>query len=145
METTPERSEEQRQNRSCRPGHDPTNELWEYINPDGTPEEEMVERVAEAIVSAVDPEEIILFGSAARGEMHEHSDLDLLVVKTGCEPDRRQTTTGWLYGKLPARRRAVDIRLVSPAEVELNRNKLHFVVGQALADGRTIYERRRPH
>jgi hypothetical protein len=94
METTPERSEEQRQNRSCRPGHDPTNELWEYINPDGTPEEEMVERVAEAIVSAVDPEEIILFGSAARGEMHEHSDLDLLVVKTGCEPDRRQTTTG---------------------------------------------------
>ena len=120
METTPERSEEQRQNRSCRPGHDPTNELWEFINPDGTPEEEMVERV------------------------HEHSDLDLLVVKTGCEPDRRQTT-GWLYGKLPARRRAVDILLVSPAEVELNRNKLHFVVGQALADGRTIYERRRPH
>ena len=144
METPPERPEEQRQNRSRGPGYDPTNELWEYINPDGTPEEEMVARVAEAIVSALDPEEIILFGSAARGEMHEHSDLDLLVVKTGCEADRRQTT-GWLYGKLPARRRAVDIILVSPAEVELNRNKLYFVVGQALADGRTIYERRRPH
>ena len=97
-----------------------------------------------ATARALDPEEIILFGSAARGEMHEHSDLDLLVIKAGCESDRRQTT-GWLYGKLPARRRAVDILLVSPAEVELNRNKLHFVAGQALADGRTIHERRRPH
>lgn len=42
------------------------------------------------IVQTVQPKRIILFGSAARGQMGPHSDLDLLVIM----PDgthRRQT------------------------------------------------------
>ena len=77
---------------TVRAGYDPANELWEYINPDGTPDEAMVKRVIDAIVATVQPERIILFGSAARGEMHENSDLDFLVVKKGCESARRRTT-----------------------------------------------------
>jgi predicted nucleotidyltransferase len=35
------------------------------------------------IVKVAKPEQIILFGSAARGQMGPHSDVDLLVVKSG--------------------------------------------------------------
>ena len=33
------------------------------------------------IVEVAQPEKVILFGSAARGDMDRHSDVDLLIVK----------------------------------------------------------------
>ena len=42
---------------------------------------EILERMVEAIVREVDPEEIWLFGSRARGQAREHSDVDLLVIE----------------------------------------------------------------
>ena len=122
-------------------GYDPDDELWEYINPDGTPDETMVRRVVESIVENADPERVILFGSAARGEMRRHSDVDLLVVQAGCTNGLERA--GKLCGALPDERRSVDIVMMSPEEFELNRGRLCFVVEQALAEGRTVYERRR--
>jgi predicted nucleotidyltransferase len=43
-------------------------------------DQNLIERVRDRIVEAFDPEAIYLFGSAARGEQREGSDLDLLVV-----------------------------------------------------------------
>ncbi len=43
-------------------------------------DQNLIERVRNRIVEAFDPEAIYLFGSAARGEQREGSDLDLLVV-----------------------------------------------------------------
>ncbi len=37
--------------------------------------------MAQAIVDAVDPEQVILFGSRARGEARERSDVDLLEIE----------------------------------------------------------------
>lgn len=45
--------------------------------------EAIIERAVKALVEAIDPEQIILFGSAARGEFGEGSDLDFLVVVDG--------------------------------------------------------------
>ncbi len=63
--------------------YDPTAFDWRGIRRDGTPDEEALGRLTDAIVRAVDPERIILFGSAERGEMNEGSDLDVLVIKDG--------------------------------------------------------------
>ena len=120
--------------------YDPADSRWLYIEPDGTPDIEMLERVTRSIVDQIDPLRIILFGSAARGEMHAHSDLDFLVIKERLGP-RRGETSGRIRGRLPAERRAVDILLMSPEEVEQNRDEVYQAVGQALAHGRTIYER----
>ena len=39
-----------------------------------------VQAIAQLIVERFDPEQIILFGSHARGEVGAHSDVDLLIV-----------------------------------------------------------------
>ena len=43
-------------------------------------DEELLKEVVRRIVSAVDPEKIILFGSHAYGKAKKGSDLDLLVI-----------------------------------------------------------------
>ena len=69
------------------------------------------------------------------------SDIDLLVVGEGLERERRRTT-GQMYAALPSERRSVDLILVCQEEVELNRGKSYFVVGQAIEEGQVLYERR---
>lgn len=68
---------------------------WRGINPDGTPDEGTLARLNSAIVEAVRPVRIILFGSAARGEMRAKSDLDVLVIV----PDgrNRRRVAGTIY------------------------------------------------
>ena len=39
-----------------------------------------IQAIAQLIVERFNPEQVILFGSHARGEVGEHSDVDLLVV-----------------------------------------------------------------
>ena len=46
-----------------------------------TVESQVLDEIVRRIVQVAQPEKIILFGSAARGEMGPHSDVDLLVVK----------------------------------------------------------------
>ncbi|HIE26576.1 TPA: nucleotidyltransferase domain-containing protein [Candidatus Poribacteria bacterium] len=46
---------------------------------------ELIQEVVERIVSAIDPDKIILFGSFANGKPHEYSDLDLFIIKSGID------------------------------------------------------------
>ena len=46
----------------------------------GTIADERLRRLVDVVAAALDPEEIWLFGSRARGDAHEHSDYDLFVV-----------------------------------------------------------------
>ena len=47
----------------------------------GGSSESITNKVTETIVDAVHPLKVILFGSFARGEESENSDLDFLVIK----------------------------------------------------------------
>ena len=61
---------------------------------------DLIERVRDRIVEAVAPEAIYLFGSAARGEQREGSDLDLLVVMDlpdGVTPRRQASSIRRLF------------------------------------------------
>ena len=53
------------------------------MNDDKGFSEETLQEIVRRIVETAQPERIILFGSAARGEMGSHSDVDLLVIKRG--------------------------------------------------------------
>ncbi len=51
---------------------------------------ETIQAITQLIVERFEPEQVILFGSCARGEEDENSDLDLMVVlRPGQEPPRQ--------------------------------------------------------
>ena len=64
----------------------------------GTPDPQRLKALVRSIVSTAAPERIILFGSAARGDMHADSDIDLLIIKSNC---RTLATAADIYGNLP--------------------------------------------
>ena len=57
----------------------------------------ILDDIVRRVVEVARPERIVLFGSAARGEMGPHSDVDLLVVKEGADAHSASTGTcaGW--------------------------------------------------
>jgi predicted nucleotidyltransferase len=82
--------------------------------------QEALEEIIRRVVEVAQPERIILFGSAARGEMGPNSDVDLLVVKRGKFDQRR--LTGDIYVSLYGVGQAVDVVVVTPKQVERHRN-----------------------
>ena len=98
--------------------------------------QEILDDVIRRVVEVAEPDRIILFGSAARGDMHRHSDVDLLIVKEGGDSNLRAL----IYEKLYGVRVAVDVILVSPADVERYKDSHALVIKPALQEGRVVYE-----
>ena len=88
------------------------------------------------IVEVAQPERIILFGSAARGDMTRNSDVDLLLIKEGDDANLRAQ----IYEKMYGVRVVVDAILVSPADVERYKDSHELVIKSALQEGRVVYE-----
>lgn len=89
------------------------------------------------VVEAAQPEKIILFGSAARGEMGPNSDVDLLVIKGG--KFNRDRLVDKIYDNLYGADAAVDVILVTPEEVERYRDTHCLVICPAVREGKVVY------
>ncbi len=101
------------------------------------PNDKILKRLAEAIVAIARPKKIILFGSAARGEMGPDSDLDVLVVM----PDgaHRNRTCDKIYMKLRGIGFAKDIIVVTEGDVKLYADNPYTIIHSALKEGRELY------
>jgi len=99
--------------------------------------EETLQKIIERIVEAARPERIILFGSAARGQMGPHSDVDLLVIKHGKFHQGR--LMGKIYLNMHGVGQAVDVVLVTPEQIERYRYNQFLVIAPALREGKEIY------
>ena len=100
-------------------------------------DESTLDEIIRRIVEVAHPEKIILFGSAARGDLKGHSDIDLLVVKDDSDP---WTVIGDIYGNLRGVGVGVDAIVVTPAQVERYKDSHALVIKPALQEGRVIYE-----
>ena len=96
-----------------------------------------LQEIIRRVVEVAHPERIILFGSAARGEMDSNSDVDLLVVKSG-EYDYRHLV-GDIYMNLHGVGQAVDVILVTPEQLEQYRDVHCLVIKPALREGKEVY------
>jgi predicted nucleotidyltransferase len=94
-----------------------------------------LDEIVRRVVEVAEPERIILFGSAARGESRPDSDIDLLVVKAGAH---RRRLAQAIYRRLLGVGRAVDIVVVTPEDIERYQGAVGLVIGPALEEGRTI-------
>lgn len=95
-----------------------------------------LQQIIERIVEVAQPEKIILFGSAARGEMGPNSDVDLLVIKAGAH---RLDLAGQIYRNLHGVGEAVDVVVVTPEDVERYRESPALVIAPALREGKVVY------
>ena len=111
-----------------------------------------LDQMVRAIVAEADPEQVLLFGSRARGDHDEHSDVDLIVVEA--EPFGPERSR---FGEINRLLRAVrspgvgaeievgvDILVYSLDEVEYWRDSINHVLARALREGRVLYERPAP-
>ncbi len=93
--------------------------------------------IVHRIVSVAHPEKIILFGSAARGEMGPHSDVDILVVKNGVH---RRDLAGKIYENLIGVGAPVDVVVVTSEDIERYKDSHALVIKPALREGKVVYE-----
>lgn len=102
-----------------------------------TPDPEALAELVRRIAAAVSPSRIVLFGSAARGEMREHSDLDVLVVMPHeCD---RVTTGQRVYRALRGFRYPKDVVVVTEQDVERHGANPYLVIHTALTEGKELY------
>ncbi len=123
-----------RQCRLCSPSDFP---WYERSMPEKrTIPQETLDQIIRRIVAVAQPEKIILFGSAARGEMGPHSDVDLLVIKAGAN---RLDLTGQIYRNLHGMEAAIDVVVVTPEDVERYHDSPALVIAPALKEGQVVY------
>ncbi|MBI4965162.1 MAG: nucleotidyltransferase domain-containing protein [Desulfomonile tiedjei] len=105
--------------------------------------EEITANMVREIVKAVNPEKIVLFGSRARGDFHEGSDIDLLIVESEPfgEKRSRRKEMARLWKILAGFPISKDLLVYSRDEVEYWRDSLNNVVAKALREGKVLYER----
>lgn len=100
---------------------------------------ELLEEITRRILAVSAPEQIILFGSYARGESGPDSDLDLLVIEKGVEAPRRESVR--LRRALRGLLVPIDVIVATPQQIRRHRDAIGLIYGPALREGRVLYER----
>jgi predicted nucleotidyltransferase len=96
-----------------------------------------VDRVVERIVALYDPEKIYLFGSHAKGNATDKSDLDLLVVKPTALPRAQRGRN--VLAMLAAMAFPMDVLFATPAEIEAELAEPYSLYATILPTARLLY------
>jgi len=102
--------------------------------------ERIIDQMVQRIVNRFDPERIILFGSAARGDAGPDSDVDLLVV-TRVKGSKREKAVeiGVALNGIPV---PMDVVVTTPENFECRKEVAGTIERPAAREGRLIYARR---
>ncbi|MGH7466991.1 MAG: nucleotidyltransferase domain-containing protein [Longimicrobiales bacterium] len=100
---------------------------------------EIIDDAVRRIVHQFDPDQVILFGSYARGEADRDSDLDLLVVLP--QVSSRRDVRVAIRLALDDIGLPKDVLVYTPQEMERSRDLPGSVVRAALTEGIVLYER----
>lgn len=103
----------------------------------GKPDSAMLEDVVRRIRAVIEPLRVILFGSAARGEMGPHSDLDLLVVVS--DGNNTLHVAQKLHGQMRGLAYAKDFVVVQESDLEKFKDNPYLIYHTAIKEGKEIY------
>ena len=113
----------------------------EAANGRGAADPAILRTTVERVVERFAPEQVILFGSAARREMTPESDIDLLVIRKRlnreCEIERERWRADAEADAEPAY--DADLVLMDRATAEAGRASITRIEGIALEEGETLY------
>ena len=84
------------------------------------------------------PEKVILFGSAARGDADEFSDIDVIIIKDTDTRFVQRLQEAGSYLTIPIR---VDLFVYTHEEIDAMLEEDNPFIQSALRDGKVIYEK----
>ena len=122
---------------ACRVTQDYDTSMATADLPIWAPTPEKMQAAIERLVTAAQPTRIILFGSRARGDADDRSDVDLLVIKPRVENRYEELVA--LDRSLAGILMPVDILLVSEAEFEERAEQPGTVERAARKEGRVLH------
>ena len=100
--------------------------------------EKLIKEIVLRILSSAKPERVILFGSAAAGQMTRDSDIDLLVIeKNPGDPRRRSVCIGDALRGLGY---PFDVMVMPAERFEATKNIIGGMAYPAHRYGKVIYE-----
>ena len=97
----------------------------------------LLAEIVRRTIEVAQPERIILFGSAARGDARAGSDIDLLVVKSGTY--RKRAVASSILARMADLDTALDVVVVTPDDMERYKDSPALVIRSALREGRVLY------
>ena len=100
-----------------------------------------IERAVKILVAEAKPERIILFGSYARGDAREDSDVDFLVVED--KTSDRAAEMVRLRRSLRPLRIPVDVLVFSRVDIERWGGMPGTILHRALQEGKVLHDARR--
>jgi predicted nucleotidyltransferase len=96
-------------------------------------------QISPVLQKEVQPQKIILFGSMAPGDVHEWSDLDLVIIKETKQPFVQRSEEIALLCLAPI---GVDYLVYTPAEFkQMVADKNPFILEEIIKKGKILYER----
>jgi predicted nucleotidyltransferase len=99
---------------------------------------ELLGQITQKLAAALNPEQIILFGSYAYGEPNEDSDIDLMVIVSHSdEPRYRRSRPA--YRALRGIRIPTDVIVVTREEVTRKINVKSSLISRVMHDGKVLY------
>ena len=98
-----------------------------------------MEQIVRFITSKISPEKIILFGSYARGDNSQNSDIDILILIKNLENERK--ITGALYKALLNENIPVSIDFIAVDYDKYNslKNEIGYIYKTIEREGQTLY------
>ncbi len=102
-----------------------------------------IENIVNEIVKGFDPEKIILFGSYARDEANENSDLDLLVIQREKfnKSKSRFKQINRICDLIDKHMVPGDVLVYNIDEFEHWKNSINHVIGRCSREGKILFEK----
>jgi predicted nucleotidyltransferase len=100
--------------------------------------DDLIKSIIQRILSVVQPDRIILFGSAASGKMTSDSDIDLLVIEKFSKNTRRESVR--IRSQLRGLGLPIDVFVMTSERFEQTKHVIGGIAYPANKYGKIIYE-----
>ena len=99
-----------------------------------------LDQIVDIIISVIDPDKIILFGSYARGDYRKNSDIDILILKRGLKNEREITNN--LYMNFFNNKISIPVDIIAVDYDKYNNlnNDIGYIYKTIKQEGEILYE-----